>query len=445
MAVQLGTFTRRDWNLRARLREALLEPASPAYQATMRVIVALIILSVVTLVVESVGPLYGEYRVVIDSLETFIVAAFTAEFIANLYVAENKRRYLTSFWGVVDMLAIVPSYLSALHVIDVKAIRTLRVLRMLRVLKLMKLAAARAQESSVRAEMHRNTFGLDIQIYFIALFTAVTISSTLAYYAEHEVPETLFNSIPAAMWWAITTITTTGYGDMVPVTFGGRLIAAGTMLTGLALFGILTSVIGKAVLTSLFGSQAEDDGVPTETAPASAPSAGGAILGDGLPVTALSAAAVERVDPATATDSAVSMPLDAPARRPEARSSRLSRVVHTAFADQESRVYRVVSTLLMLAILSSVVLVIVESVESIATEYQTLFNVMEAILLTIFTVEYAANVYLASNKRRYIFSFWGGRGPAGDLAVLPGALQLHRSQGGANAAHPTYPAHPEAH
>jgi hypothetical protein len=96
---------------------------------------------------------------------------------------------------------------------------------------------------------------MDLQIYLIALFSAVTIFSTLAFYAEEGQPNTQFTSIPAAMWWCIVTITTTGYGDMYPSTVGGRLVAAATMITGLALFGLLMNVVGKAMLTSLFGSE----------------------------------------------------------------------------------------------------------------------------------------------------------------------------------------------
>jgi Ion channel len=95
---------------------------------------------------------------------------------------------------------------------------------------------------------------MDLQIYFIALFSAVTIFSTLEFYAEEQVPGTLFVHIPATMWWCIVTITTTGYGDMVPATPAGKIVAGATMLAGLALFGLLMNVVGKAMLSSLFGS-----------------------------------------------------------------------------------------------------------------------------------------------------------------------------------------------
>ena len=89
----------------------------------------------------------------------------------------------------------------------------------------------------------------------IALFCALTIWSTLAYHAERGQPGTRFTTIPDAMWWGIVTLTSTGYGDMCPVTLWGRLVAGCTMVTGLALFGLLMNVIGEALHVTLFGSR----------------------------------------------------------------------------------------------------------------------------------------------------------------------------------------------
>ena len=95
---------------------------------------------------------------------------------------------------------------------------------------------------------------LSAAVATLALFAVLTIFSTLEFYAEQDVASTTFTSIPAAMWWCIVTITTTGYGDMVPVTVTGRIIAGAAMLSGLALFSLLMNVVGKTMLASLFGS-----------------------------------------------------------------------------------------------------------------------------------------------------------------------------------------------
>ena len=150
-------------------------------------------------------------------------------------------------------------------------------LRVLRVLKLIKLAFAQ-RAIKVAGEGKSNTFAIDLQIYAIAVLCAITVSGTLGYYAEKDVDGSAFTSIPAGMWWGVVTLTTTGYGDMVtqneaklvqPVTAMGRIIGGATMLVGLALFGVLTSVIGRALLQSLFGAPSGGGGSSQNVASAS--------------------------------------------------------------------------------------------------------------------------------------------------------------------------------
>jgi voltage-gated potassium channel len=164
--------------------------------------------------------------------------------------------------------------MALLDVTGLNALRALRVLRVLRVLKLIKIAFAH-RARKVADQGKANTFAIDLQIYAIAVLCAVTVSGTLGYYAEKDVDGSAFTSIPAAMWWGVVTLTTTGYGDMVtqndaklvqPVTVAGRLVGGSTMLVGLALFGVLTSVIGRALLQTLFGSPGQEATAQTETA-----------------------------------------------------------------------------------------------------------------------------------------------------------------------------------
>jgi len=132
-----------------------------------------------------------------------------------------------------------------------RIVRFLRTIRMMRVLKITKNTNDQYHESA-RKRIH--TLQLDLQIYLTALFTVIIICSTLIYYAERNTAGTAFTSIPAAMWWCVVTITTVGYGDMYPATLIGKLIASAAMIMGLALFGILMNVIGKAMMASLFGT-----------------------------------------------------------------------------------------------------------------------------------------------------------------------------------------------
>jgi voltage-gated potassium channel len=239
------------------LREGFSDEDSPLYQRVNSFLVILILISVVSVVLASVQPLYEEYQLLFDLSEVVVVTIFTAEYLINIYVAKNRWGYVLGVWGIIDLLAILPSILLMFDIRALKVARVLRVLRFLRlmrILRVLKLAKVAARQYEKRKTAGLNTVKLDLQIYFIALLSALVISSTLVFYAEETVPSTLFTSIPASMWWGIVTITTTGYGDMAPVTIAGRVVAGLTMLTGLALFGLLMNVVGKAMLASLFGA-----------------------------------------------------------------------------------------------------------------------------------------------------------------------------------------------
>jgi voltage-gated potassium channel len=239
------------------LREGFSDEDSPLYQRINSLLVILILISVVSVVMASVQPLYQEYQLLFDVSEIVIVAIFTAEYLINIYVSQNRWGYILGVWGIIDLLAILPSILLMFDIRALKVARVLRVLRFLRlmrILRVLKLAKVAARQYEKRKTAGFNTVKMDLQIYLIALLSALVISSTLVFYAEETVPNTLFTSIPASMWWGIVTITTTGYGDMIPTTIAGRVVAAFTMITGLALFGLLMNVVGKAMLSSLFGA-----------------------------------------------------------------------------------------------------------------------------------------------------------------------------------------------
>jgi voltage-gated potassium channel len=202
-----------------------------------------------------------------------VVFIFTLEYAANLYVTKPRRKYALGWWGAIDLLAVLPSYITFMQlaqVIDLrqlKVARILRVLRFLRLMRLLKLAKVVVKDIEEIGKKKYGTLKLDLQIYGIAMLSVLVISSTLTYYAEAEAQPEVFSNIPKAMWWAIITMTTVGYGDMYPITFWGRLVAAGTALCGLALFAMLMNVIGKVMIQGLFGSEDNVDGVEETTTP----------------------------------------------------------------------------------------------------------------------------------------------------------------------------------
>lgn len=329
----------------------------------------MISLSIGALIAESMQP-DAATQLTINIVETTLVVVFSAEYLLHLWVAENRLKYATSFWGIVDLLAILPALLAFLPNAGFRVVRTLRVLRVLRMLKLMKLAADQARASANLASRGKPSLFNDALIYFMALFTVLTISATLAYFAEvdetAEATATTFNSIPQAMWWSIVTITTTGYGDMVPSTLLGRLIAVGTMFSGLALFGILTSVIGRAVLTTLFGREPEPAVAETEADESDS----------------TSEAAFSRV-------SAPPVPLR--------------------------------DLAIAVAAVISVIMLVIETVPEIYESAPSFFYYGEFVFVGIFTVEYLYNIAVAPSKREYLLSFGG---LVDLLSILPSYMGL---------------------
>ena len=293
-------------------RSMFTDPHSKAFARWVAVINFWIFISCLTLALETVEPYATEHADWFRAVELLAVAFFTVDYLSNLYLAANRIKYFFSFWGLVDLISIIPTYLMILNLTALqggKVLRLMRVVRVLRVLKMAKMAVKNIADSVVSS----NPIVTNLRIYFIALFSVMMISSTLMFYmegtlysAEHmaqgqaaldaqllitplpkdalptdakfspidpvsgnAIPEDkrFFTSIPAAMWWCIVTLTTTGYGDMYPVTFWGRVIGGATMLLGLVLFGILMNIVGKTIMVTLFGEHLDDKATATAHEP----------------------------------------------------------------------------------------------------------------------------------------------------------------------------------
>lgn len=240
------------------IHEGFGNEESKLYRIINDFIVLLILFSIVSILLDSVESIAVRHKTFFDISDWVVVFFFTLEYAANIYVAKRKKAYLFGVWGIIDFLAIIPTFLTG--GIDLRAVKVLRILRvlrflrMMRMLRLLKLAKKATAQSTSEVATKFSTLKMDLQIYFIALATVLVTFSTAEYYIERGVENTQFTSIPAAMWWCIVTITTVGYGDMVPATPLGRIVAGMTMLSGVALFGLLMNVIGKSMMSSLFGA-----------------------------------------------------------------------------------------------------------------------------------------------------------------------------------------------
>lgn len=216
-------------------------------------LIALIAINIGAVILETIEPVYQRHHTLFRIIEVVSVLVFTIEYILRLWAAvenedyrdrRNPRwRYSCSPMAVIDLLAILPFYLAFLIPID---LRFLRMLRLLRVLKLTRYSSAMAMLLNVfRQEMHAFMAALWI------MFVLLVIGASGAYWMEHEVQPEGFGSIPKAMWWAIITMATVGYGDVVPITTAGKIIGGFVAILGVGLAALPAGILASGLATQL--------------------------------------------------------------------------------------------------------------------------------------------------------------------------------------------------
>jgi voltage-gated potassium channel len=216
-------------------------------------IITLIVLNVIAVMLETVAAIHSKYKTFFDIFDKISVYIFTAEYILRVWSCNHDPRYghsirgrlkyIFSFGAIIDLLAFLPYYV---HVIAGLDLRTLRILRLMRFFRLFRLTAYMKS-----TKMVANIFKTRMNELLLSLVLAVfliIIASCLLYFAEHNVKDTGFTSIPATLWWAIVTLTTTGYGDMIPVTPEGKILTGLIMLAGVAFFALPAGIITAGFL-----------------------------------------------------------------------------------------------------------------------------------------------------------------------------------------------------
>jgi voltage-gated potassium channel len=187
-------------------------------------------------------------------MDTVFVAVFTIEYVLRIAVAENRRRYVFSFYGLVDLLSILPFFIGLFlgrSVVDLKLVRTLRLFRLLRMFKLARYT--RATDRLVRAwKIVRE----EVIVFGAAALIVLYVCAMVIYQFEHPAQPEAFSSVLDAMWWAAITLTTVGYGDIYPVTAMGRIFTVLMLLVALGIIAIPTGLVSSA-LTSLRGAEAD--------------------------------------------------------------------------------------------------------------------------------------------------------------------------------------------
>lgn len=209
-----------------------------------------IILSVSVVMLDSVLYMRLQFGTLFSYAEWFFTILFTLEYLLRLFSAPNRMRYIFSFFGVVDLLSVLPSYLSLLFG-GVQYLIVVRVLRTLRIFRVLKLKAYMQQAGFLAAAL--KTSQQKITVFFLSVLLLVTIFGSVIYVVEG--PDNGFTSIPLSIYWAIVTLTTVGYGDMSPKTPLGQAIASMVMITGYSIIavptGIFTAELAKTMRPQL--------------------------------------------------------------------------------------------------------------------------------------------------------------------------------------------------
>lgn len=203
-------------------------------------LIGAVLLSILVVLLDSVHTIQVRHGQALNVLEWSFTLLFTLEYCARLYSVEHRVRYVTSFFGVIDLLAILPTYI-AFFVPEAHALLDVRILRLLRIFRVLKLTLYVAEYSTLMQALRASRRKVTIFIAFVLMLDLLL--GTLMYVIEG--PEYGFTSIPVAMYWAIVTMTTVGYGDLTPHTDAGRLLASVMMLLGWGILAVPTGIISS--------------------------------------------------------------------------------------------------------------------------------------------------------------------------------------------------------
>lgn len=203
-----------------------------------------ILLSVILVMLESVPVINAKYHRVLINFEWFITGLFTLEYALRLYCVRKPWRYFISFYGIIDLLSILPTYLGILYP-STKYLSSIRILRLFRIFRIFRLTQFMRGGSMLLLALRNSRTKIVVFLSFIVLVGVVL--GSIMYILEYDHPESVIKTMPTGIYWAIVTLTTVGYGDITPITTLGRFLASVVMIMG---YGVI------AVPTGIFAAEA---------------------------------------------------------------------------------------------------------------------------------------------------------------------------------------------
>ena len=238
------TFQRQSF--KHRLHDIIFEADTRTGKIFDEVLLVLILLSVIVAMWETVPSVDGRYIHLFHVLEWIFTILFTVEYFFRIYSTAKPIKYITSFYGVIDLLAILPSYLS-LILAGTHTLVIIRALRLLRVFRIFKMVSFLHQSKVLMLALRSSYVKISIFLYFVIII--VCIFGSIMYVVEGGTnPD--FDSIPRSVYWSVVTVTTVGYGDITPNTFIGQFLSAILMILGYAIIAVPTGILTRELMSS---------------------------------------------------------------------------------------------------------------------------------------------------------------------------------------------------
>jgi voltage-gated potassium channel len=216
------------------------------------VIEVLVVANLVALAFETLPTLSPFWREALWTFEVLCAAVYTVEYGVRLYLARPRMKYVTSFYGIIDLLAILPFWLMAAF--NLQAVRAFRLLRLLRLFKLVRYTNA--------VHRFRRAFVIardDLVLFGVIALIVLYLSAIGIYHFEHDAQPERFSSVFDSLWWALATLTTVGYGDIYPITAGGRLFTFIVLVCGLGVIAVPSGLLASALSRVRAEEQAQRD------------------------------------------------------------------------------------------------------------------------------------------------------------------------------------------
>ena len=223
-----------------RIREVIFGINTKAGRKFDIILLSTILISVICVIISSDVEIEKKYGTLLYIVEWIFTVLFTIEYVLRIYSASNRKKYIFSFMGIIDLLAIIPTYLMFIYP-PIKYLLDIRIIRLIRIFRVLKLTnyvrGAYTMQIALRSSRPK------IIVFLLSIFIVVIIVGTLMYIIEG--PADGFNNIADSIYWAIITLTTVGYGNIVPTTIAGKFLAAFIMILGYAVIAVPTGIVSS--------------------------------------------------------------------------------------------------------------------------------------------------------------------------------------------------------